>query len=138
MTSATSPALRTRYLHDSVATASPARLLIMLYERLVLDLTQAESALLAGDRATAGPRLLHAQEIIAELHGSLRLDVWDGAAHLADIYGFLLNELVAANVNADAHRVAACRSLVEPLLDAWRQAAVEVAAAAAPPAQLVA
>ena len=134
----TSPALRTRYLNDSVATASPARLLIMLYERLVLDLTQAESALRTGDRAAAGPRLLHAQDIIAELHGSLRLDAWDGAANLADIYGFLLNELVAANVNADADRVAGCRSLVEPLLDAWRQAAVEVAAGATTPAQLVA
>jgi flagellar secretion chaperone FliS len=138
MNSGTSPALRARYLNDSVATASPARLLIMLYERLLLDLTQAESALRAGDRTTAGPRLLHAQDIIAELHGSLRLDVWDGAANLADIYGFVLNELVAANVNADADRVAVCRSLVEPLVDAWRQAAAEVAAAATTPAQLVA
>jgi flagellar protein FliS len=135
----TSPALRTRYINDSVATASPARLLIMLYERLVLDLSQAEAALRAGDRLTAGPRLLHAQDIVAELHSSLRTDVWEGATALADIYGFLLTELVSANVNADAARVASCRTLVEPLLDAWRQAATEVASAGTPvPAHMVA
>jgi len=135
----TSPALRTRYLSDSVATASPARLLIMLYERLVVDLSQAEAALGVGDRVTAGPRLLHAQEILVELHASLRPDLWDGAANLADLYGFLLTELVAANVEGDAHRVAVCRTLVEPLLDAWRQAAAELAAGStASPASLVA
>jgi flagellar protein FliS len=123
----TSPVLRARYLNDSVATASPARLLIMLYERLVLDLTQAEAALQDGQRVTAGPLLMHAQEIIIELRSSLRLDVWDGAANLADLYGFLLTELVSANVQGDANRVAVCRTLVEPLLDAWRQAAAELA-----------
>lgn len=36
----TSPALRNRYLNDSVSTASPGRLLVMLYDRLVLDVAQ--------------------------------------------------------------------------------------------------
>jgi flagellar protein FliS len=113
-----------RYLSHSVATASPARLLIMLYDRLVLDLGQAEEALLAGDREAAAGRLLHAQEIVLELHASLNVDVWDGAAGLASIYTFLLTELVQANVTRDVARVAACRGLVEPLRDAWREAAL--------------
>ncbi len=123
----TSPAMRARYLNDSVSTASPARLLVMLYERLVLDLSQAEVMLRGLDRAQASDRLLHAQEIILELRTTLDESVWDGAAGLAQIYGYVLNELIAANVNADAARVATCRTLVEPLLDAWRQAAVEAA-----------
>ena len=116
------PALRNRYLGDSVATASPGRLLVMLYERLVLDLNQAELAVRGGDRAGASGRLMHAQEIVIELRTSLDLAAWDGAVGLAKIYGFLLSELIGANVNADADRVAGCRALVEPLLDAWRQA----------------
>jgi flagellar secretion chaperone FliS len=120
----TSPALRDRYLNDSVATASPGRLLVMLYERLVLDLSQAEGALRTGDRELASKQLLHAQEIILELRATLDLSVWEGAAGLAQLYSFLLTELIGANVTADADRVAGTRTLVEPLLDAWRQVAM--------------
>jgi flagellar protein FliS len=133
----TSPALRERYLGDSVSTASPGRLLVMLYERLVLDIARAEAALRTGDRELASGKLLHAQEIVLELRATLNMDAWDGAAGLAQIYGFLLGELIGSNVNADADRAASCRTLVEPLLDAWRQAAAapaDAAAGAAPPA----
>jgi flagellar secretion chaperone FliS len=119
----TNPALRARYLADSIATASPARLLVMLYDRLVLDLERGEQALLARDRAAASQQLLHAQDIVLELRTSLQVDAWAGAPGLASLYTFLLTELVRANVAGDAARVAACRGLVEPLADAWRAAA---------------
>jgi flagellar protein FliS len=125
------PALRGRYLADSIATASPARLLTMLYDRLVLDLSRGEEALRAGDRNAAWQEIVHAQDIVLELRTSLNTDVWDGADRLAQIYTFLITELIGANVNADAQRVASCRTLVEPLRDAWRDAALSVAAAAA-------
>jgi flagellar protein FliS len=121
-------ALRSRYLNDSVTTATPAQLLVMLYDRLVLDLGQAETALRAGDRAAATPKLMHAQEIVMELRVTLDMNAWDGAPGLASLYGFLLTELVGANVRGDADRVASCRALVEPLRDAWREAAALVAA----------
>lgn len=117
-----SSALRYKYLGESVSTASPGRLLVMLYERLVRDLAQAETALRAGDRETGSGCLLHAQEIVIELRATLKIEVWDGAARLAGIYGFLLGELIDANVKSDPDRAASCRALVEPLLDAWRQA----------------
>ena len=119
----TSPALRDRYLADSVNTASPGKLLVMLYDRLVMDLVQGEEATRAGDRERSAERLTHAQEIILELRTTLDLDAWSGAAGLANLYGFLLTELIGANVGRDADRIAACRSLVEPLRDAWREAA---------------
>jgi flagellar protein FliS len=121
------PALRARYIGDSVSTASPGRLLVMLYERLVLDLAQAEGALHSRDREATNRHLVHAQDIIMELRATLDLTAWEGAGRLANIYTFLLSELMAANVTADAARVTACRELVEPLLDAWRQAALAAA-----------
>lgn len=130
----TSPALRSRYLTDSVSTASPARLLVMLYDRLVLDLAHAETALRDGDREAASARVQHAQEIILELRASLDLTVWEGAANLAAIYDFLLTELIGANVAGDAGRIAVAKGLVEPLAEAWREAAsitTSTAAAAA-------
>ena len=123
-----SPAMRERYIADSIATASPARLLIMLFDRLVLDLTRGEQALLAGNRAEANTQLLHAQDILTELHMSLDMDAWSGAAGLAQIYTFMVTELVNANVRADAAKVAACRELAEPLRDTWREAALAATA----------
>jgi flagellar protein FliS len=120
--------LRSRYLNDSVTTASPAQLLVMLYDRLVLDLSHAETALRASDRGTATTRLMHAQEIVMELRVTLDMDAWSGAQGLAGLYGFLLTELVGANVRGDADRVASCRALVEPLRDAWREASQTTAA----------
>jgi flagellar protein FliS len=118
-----------RYLADAVKTVSPARLLVMLYDRLVLDVDRAEAALRAGE--SANTHLLHAQEIVIELRASLNTDVWDGAERLAAIYGFVLGELIKANINRDADQVAGVRELVVPLRDAWREAADATLAAPA-------
>jgi flagellar protein FliS len=114
--------VRLRYLTDSVTTASPARLLVMLYDRLCLDLERAEAALRADEREPASEALVHAQEILMELRGALRTDAWAGAASLASIYTFLLGELIKANVRQEADRVAACLATVRPLRDTWRAA----------------
>jgi len=119
----TSPHLRDRYLQDSINTASPGKLLLMLYDRLVLDLMQAEEALGGGDREQAHEKLTHAQEIIIELHSSLDIEAWSGAPGLASLYTYLLTELIGANIGKDAARVTSCRTLVEPLRDTWREAA---------------
>ncbi|GAA3448077.1 flagellar export chaperone FliS [Planomonospora venezuelensis] len=119
------PSMRARYIADAVATASPGKLLVMLYDRLVLDLVKAEEALGTGDRENASQQLMHAQDIVIELRSSLKMDVWDGATGLADLYGFLLTQLIQANVRCDAALVASCRALIEPLRDAWRTAAAE-------------
>jgi flagellar protein FliS len=125
----TSPQMRNRYLEDSINTASPAKLLVMLYDRLVLDLQQGELAVQAGDREMASDKINHAQEIILELRTTLDVDVWEGAAGLAALYSWLLTELIQANIKLDAEKVAACRGIVEPLRDAWREAAAAAASA---------
>jgi flagellar protein FliS len=123
-------ALRARYVGDSVATASPQQLLVMLYDRLALDLQRASEALTAGDRRTAGEQLRHAQDIVFELRSSLKVEAWEGGPRLASLYAWLLTELTTANVKGDRNRVQACRQVVEPLRDAWRQAAASLAGTA--------
>ncbi|BAL92841.1 putative flagellar protein [Actinoplanes missouriensis 431] len=119
----TAPNLRDRYLQDSINTASPAKLLTMLYDRLILDLGQGEEAIRNGDRELGSAKVMHAQEIVLELRTTLDLEAWDGAPGLANLYGFILTELIGANISRDADRVASCRKLLEPLRDAWREAA---------------
>jgi flagellar protein FliS len=82
----------------------------------------------AGDRETASQQLQHAQEIILELQASLKVEIWDGGPRLAALYSWLLSELIRANMKGDLRRVNDCRKIVEPLRDAWREAAASLAA----------
>lgn len=122
--------LRAAYVSNSVDTMSPGRMIVALYERLALDLVRAQQAIEAADPATAHECLLHAQAIVSELHDSLDVERWPAARRLKDIYVFLLFELVTANVEKDAARVASCHELVVPLRDAWYEVAGIVPSAA--------
>jgi flagellar protein FliS len=121
---------RARYLAETVNTASPARLVVMLYDRLVLDIVQGRDALRDGQFDQADRHLRHGQAIVIELRNSLRIEKWEGAPRLASIYGWLLKELVLANVNKDAQKAEECRVLVEPLRAAWHGAAAQLIAQA--------
>lgn len=112
-----------RFTDDSLSTASPSQLLVKLYDRLLLDIARAETHQRTGDHTAASGQLVHAQAIVAELSGSLDVDAWSGGPGLMSLYLFLGSELVEANLTRDPERTAACGVLVEPLADAWRQAA---------------
>ena len=116
---------RARYVADSVVTASPARLLTMLYDRLLLDLERAGDALAGGDRATAAPHVDHAVDVVSELMATLDTEAWDGAARLMSIYAFVLGELLGPGMAGDHAAVTSCRRVLEPLALAWHQAADE-------------
>ena len=116
------------YLEASVATASPARLLVMLCDRLVVDLTRGLEAQRANNVETAHRELLHAQEIVLELRCSLRTDAWAGGPGLASLYDFLHLELVRANVTKDAGITEGCLGLVTDLAATWREAALQAVA----------
>ena len=123
-------ALRNQYNRDAILSATPARLLTMLYDRLLLDLSRAERAQRSEDWAVASENLIHAQSILAELSSSLKLDAWDGAKGLFELYTYVSTTLVEANVRRDPHRTRSCITLLEPLRDAWHQAAGELTPAA--------
>lgn len=125
----TSPVDRFRSAAEAM---TPARMLVLLYERLDRDLDQAESALTDGDRYMAHRALLHAQEIVAELDGALDADVWEDAPRLSELYRFLTGRLIAANVGQDVAAVRDCRAVVTPLLETWSQVWSDQAAGAVP------
>jgi flagellar protein FliS len=111
--------LRARYLRDRVMTATPAQRVVMLYDRLALDLTLAESA---EDLASAGAHLSHANQVIAELLSSLDVSAGGPAENLSSIYPYLLGELIAVR-GGQAERLAGAQQIVATLRDARAQAA---------------
>lgn len=111
-----------RYSGDAVSTASPAKLVVLLYDRLVMDLARARQAQGAGNRTLAGDNLIHAQDIVAELLSSLDVGAWEGGPQLARLYTWLLAEMVRANVSGDPARTTGCLDVAEELRQAWTEA----------------
>ncbi|HJQ03168.1 MAG TPA: flagellar export chaperone FliS [Jatrophihabitans sp.] len=125
---------RARYLADAVATATPARRIVLLYDRLWLDVQRAQAAQDSADPA-ARDHLQHAQQIVAELLGSLDTAAWSGAADLAALYGYLLSELIAEGIEARPGRLATVSRIVADLRASWQQAEERLSDGAAGPAR---
>lgn len=123
-----SAAQRNQYLADSVLSAPPARLLTMLYDRLLLDLGRAEAAQQSANWPVASENLLHGQAIIAELISSLKTDAWDGADGLLGLYNYAFTALVNANIQRNPVLTREAIDLLEPLRQAWHEAAAAVPA----------
>jgi flagellar protein FliS len=110
------------YASVTAQTASPQRLLTMLYDRLITDLAVAEGAMLTGNHEATGTRLQHAQEILLELWGSLDEAVWPEGGPLRSLYLWMISELISCRLPVQPERLVAVRQLLEPLRDAWKQA----------------
>jgi flagellar protein FliS len=109
------------YVQETVATATPSRLLCLLYDRLARDLGQARTALLAGRRDEAAAKIDHACDIFSELLTTLDGGVWPGAGDLARIYSWMVGQVIAARVQGDATLVAPVHELVMQLGSAWHE-----------------
>ncbi|WP_110208245.1 flagellar export chaperone FliS [Nocardioides daejeonensis] len=121
---------RKAYLTSSVSTAGPATLLVMLCDRLVLDVERALLAQEEGRFTDAHAPLVHAQDIVSELSSSLRVDLWEGATQLRALYTHLHGQLVLSNVRRDLDATRHCLALATDIADTWREAAAAAAAVA--------
>lgn len=120
------------YVREAVLSATPARLVTMLYDRLLLDLARAETSQRAQDWPRASAHLLHAQDVVTELANSLDVDAWSGGPDLLALYTYLGRRLIAAHVQRDAEITRECSEHLEPLRLAWLAAAESLAATATP------
>ena len=116
-------ARRAQLNREAVLSATPVRLLTMLYDRLLLDLGRAELAQNIEDWAVASENLLHAQAIVAELSTSLNVEAWEGGEGLFALYTYVSNALMSANIHRDVARTREAIALLEPLRQTWHEAA---------------
>lgn len=116
------------YKDSALTTASPAHVVVLAYERLLLDCERAIACLEAG--RPAHEHLMHAQDLVLALQINLDVEVWDGAKRLSGLYSFLYNELLSANITQDISKVQSCVTWIGPLVDAWRHAESVYASAA--------
>ncbi|MBS1677411.1 MAG: flagellar export chaperone FliS [Actinobacteria bacterium] len=117
------------YAQDSVLTAAPEKLVVMLYDGLARFLARGAAALRAEDAAAAGAALNRAGAILDELLATLDPAAGEITERLAEIYMFSKRELLAGQLKRDPARIERVAKLLAELRDAWA-----TIAAAPPPA----
>lgn len=109
-----------QYRTLSVQTAGPGKLLMMLYDGLVLFLKQAGKAIASGQPQEAHNFLIKAQDIVTELSCTLNMD-YEISKNLFQLYAYLKRRLVEANLKKDEQIVEEALSLATELRDTWAQ-----------------
>jgi len=108
------------YRDHAVTTASPARIVVLAFERLTLDLERALVALEAGEHPH--PHLIHAQELLMALLSGLDTNAWEHAHRLGTIYLSVHQSLIKANIEKNPLIIIENLEIIVGLKDAWTQA----------------
>ncbi|GMA51307.1 flagellar protein FliS [Alicyclobacillus contaminans] len=123
------------YRQTAIQTASPDKLIIMLYDGLILALERAKTAIATKDAAGAHQQLLKAQSILSEgLRAPLDMR-YEVSKSLAALYDYWHRRLVEANIQKDAAPIDEVLVYVRDFRDTWVQVAEKARqeqAAAAP------
>ena len=112
------------YRTNSVMTATPGQLVVMLYDGMARFLKQAEVAAGEGAWGHASDRMAKADAILDEL--LVTLDVEAGgelAERLQGIYVFCKRLLIEARVDKDVTQILHAARLLGELRGAWAEAA---------------
>lgn len=110
-------------LDPSIADARPHELLVMLYDRLVLDVQRGLRAQRRRDHVETIDRLTHALNIVDELRRNVEVAEIKAGYELAALYEFLNRRLVMASIGNNTAITDECLELVTDLCETWRQLA---------------
>ena len=118
------PASPAVYKQQSIMTAPPERLVVMLYDGAIRFFFQAAAALREGARTTALERLQRGEAIVDHLLGTLDMERGGQIAqNLEGIYVFCKRLLMEARTEDDADKVDLVRNYLAELRESWAQLA---------------
>jgi len=115
------------YQKNKYETASPHRLIQMLYEGALKNISGAIKALENKEINESHLKILKAQDIISELLSSLNEEHGGTiATNLKNIYLYMLERLVQANIRKDNTPLLEVARLLQEIKSAWDQIGREV------------
>lgn len=118
-----------QYQQAQIDTASPERLLLMLYEGAIRFLNAGKKGILDRKFEVAHQNIVKAQDILVEFMATLNMkDGGEFAQNLFDLYEYLNNRLSLANAQKNAAIVDEVLAFVRDLHESWIVAAKNVAA----------
>ena len=123
-------AAKTAYTASAVMTASPERLVVMLFEGALSFLARGAAAARAGNTLKAGESIRRTVAILDELNLSLDMSHGEIPERLRSIYLFCKRQLLEAQAEGDAEKMDTVSKLLSELHDAFAQVADRSLAAA--------
>ena len=113
-----------RYRATKTVTASPARVLVQLYDAALKYLRVAAEAIGERDAKTKGVALGKAHRIVSELQASLdEQQAPELCEQLHSLYDFCLVQISGANAHWDAQAATDAANVLQTLRDAWAEIA---------------
>ncbi len=108
------------YQQNSVLTASPQELTLMLYNGCLKFIKLAKRAMIEKNFEEKNTNIIKAQMIIQELRITLDPDI-ELSQGLEQMYEYLYNRLVEANMKNDVEALEEVVNFVVELRDTWKQ-----------------
>ncbi|MFW5736198.1 MAG: flagellar export chaperone FliS [Halanaerobium sp.] len=111
-----------QYKQMQIKTASPGKLLLMLYQGAVKFMKLAKKNIKEGKIEESHNNIIKAQNIILELQSTLNKEQGgEIALQLERLYDFIYRELIKANLNKNTRHLDNVIPLVEELFAAYKE-----------------
>lgn len=110
-----------QYRRTKVETLTPGKLLLMLYDGALNNISQAREAIAARDIARAHQHIIKTQDIIMELMATLNMD-YAISTNLYRLYDYLHQRLVDSNINKDPAVLDEVEAMLNDLRQTWDEA----------------
>jgi len=108
------------YKQNSVTTASPGELTLMLYNGCLKFLTRAKKAIEEKNIEEKNTNIQKAQAIISELMSTLNAEL-EVSKQMIPLYDYMNRRLMEANINNDPTIIVEVEGLVTEFRDTWKE-----------------
>lgn len=108
------------YQQNSVNTASPGDLTLMLYNGCLKFISLAKHAIDQKEIEMKNTNILKAQKIVQELMVTLNMDL-EVSQNMMSLYDYMLRRLIEANIKNDKAILDEVETLVTDFRDTWKQ-----------------
>ncbi|MFD2655538.1 flagellar export chaperone FliS [Gracilibacillus thailandensis] len=108
------------YQNNSVNTASPGELTLMLYNGCLKFIKQAKKAIESQNYQSKNEMIQKTQDIIRELMVTLDQDA-PIAKEIMPLYDFAYHALTQANIKNDLEQLEQAREIIENFRDTWKE-----------------
>ncbi|HZG74059.1 MAG TPA: flagellar export chaperone FliS [Chondromyces sp.] len=109
-----------KYANNSVTTASPGELTLMLYNGCLKFIHQAKKAINEKNIESKNTNIQKAQAIIQELMVTLNMDI-EISKNMMSLYDYMNRRLIEANIQNDVAILEEVEGLVIEFRDTWKE-----------------
>lgn len=108
-----------KYQNNSIMTASPGELTLMLYNGTIKFINQGIEAIEKNEPSKAHNYIMRAQDIVEELHVTLDTK-YEIGQQIEPLYVFIKELLVQGNIHKDITKLKEANELIREFRDMWQ------------------